>query len=152
MNTNFFNRLIQRRYKLFLKRENMTAWGGVIIRKFITVYLSLVSSFIRWYYHCEIPIGLDITGCYFCHYGFGTVINARTVLGKNIEIQHSVTIGENSRGVPKIGNDVFIGARTVIIGDIKIGNNVKIGAGSVVVNDVPDNCTVVGVPAKVVNK
>lgn len=73
-------------------------------------------------------------------------------MGKNIEIQHSVTIGENSRGVPKIGNDVFIGARTVIIGDIKIGNNVKIGASSVVVNDVPDNCTVVGVPAKVVNK
>lgn len=50
--------------------------------------------------------------------------------------------------MPVIGNNVVIGAKATIIGDIHVGNNVVIGAGSVVVKDVPDNCVVAGVPAR----
>lgn len=107
-----------------------------------------MSFFIRWYYHCEIPYSLDITGCYFNYQGFGVVINPHTSLGNNVNIQHSVTIGENDRGVPVIGNNVVIGAKATIIGDIHVGDNVIIGAGSVVVKNIPDNCTVSGVPAR----
>ena len=53
--------------------------------------------------------------------------------------------------VPHIGDNVFIGAGAKILGDIKIGNNVKIGANAVVTKDVPDNCTVVGNPAVIIN-
>lgn len=53
-------------------------------------------------------------------------------------------------GAPDIGRNVFIGARAMILGAIRIGNNVKIGAGAIVLSDVPDNCTVVGTPARII--
>ncbi|GAA3319001.1 hypothetical protein GCM10020331_024100 [Ectobacillus funiculus] len=52
--------------------------------------------------------------------------------------------------VPKIGNNVYIGPGAKIFGGITIGNNVSIGANSVVTKDVPDNVTVVGIPAKII--
>ena len=69
-------------------------------------------------------------------------------------IQHGVTIGEidDSLKAPVIGRNVYIGARAVILGNISVGDNVKIGAGAVVLNDIPDNCTTVGVPAKIVSQ
>lgn len=49
-----------------------------------------------------------------------------------------------------VGDDVFIGAGAKILGEISIGNNVKIGANAVVLEDVPEGCTVVGVPVRIV--
>lgn len=67
-------------------------------------------------------------------------------MGKNVNIQHAVTIKENERGVPIIGNNGIKGAMATIIGNIHIGDNVIIGAGAVA-KDVPKNCTVAVVPA-----
>lgn len=53
-------------------------------------------------------------------------------------------------GVPIVGDNVEINAGTVIVGPVHIGNYVRIGANAVVIQDIPDNCTAVGVPAKVV--
>lgn len=53
-------------------------------------------------------------------------------------------------GFPTFGDDVLIGANAVVIGDIKIGNNVKIGAGAVITKNVPDNCTVIGNPMRII--
>jgi len=102
----------------------------------------------------EIPSKIDLTDVYLCHNGFGIVINSTAKIGKGTIIQHSVTIGEidDSHRSPVIGQNCFIGCRACVLGNIKIGNNVKIGAGAVVIKDVPDNCTVVGVPAKIVNQ
>lgn len=74
-------------------------------------------------------------------------------MGGGTVIQHSVTIGEldSSHRSPIIGKNVFIGAKASILGDIIIGNNVKIGAGAVVLQSVPDNCTAVGVPARIIH-
>ena len=144
---NRFNRIIRTPYKLY---QTKWAWGG--INRFRGLYCAFLVRIIRWYYHCDILYTVDVEGCYFCHKGFGTVIHPRAVLGKKVVIQHSVTIGEIDGGVPVIGDGVFIGARAVIIGPIKIGNDVKIGAGAVVTKDIPDNCTAVGVPAKIINK
>ena len=58
----------------------------------------------------------------------------------------------NSHKAPRIGKNVFIGAKATILGDIEIGNNVKIGACTLVMNDIPDNCTVVGVPGRIVKR
>lgn len=106
---------------------------------------------IRWYYHCDIPYTVDVSGCYFCHKGFGTVIHPRAIIGKKVVIQHAVTIGEIDDATPIIGDNVYIGAKATIIGGARIGNNAKIGAGDVVLKDVPDGCSAVGVPARIID-
>lgn len=68
-------------------------------------------------------------------------------------IQHSVTIGElDTHDAPVIEENVYIGARAMILGDITIGKNSKIGAGAIVLTDVPPNCTAVGVPARIIKQ
>ena len=82
----------------------------------------------------------------------GIIVSYGAIIGLNCTINQQVTIGQNNEGHPIIGNNVFIGAGARIIGKVRIGNNVKIGANAVVVHDIPDNCTAVGVPAKVTIK
>ena len=70
--------------------------------------------------------------------------------GKGIVVQHRVTIGEIGDDTPTIGDEVYIGAGAIIIGGVTIGNKAKIGAGALVLNDVPEACTAVGVPARII--
>lgn len=109
-----------------------------------------MSRIIRWYYHCDIPYSVDVSGAYFCHKVFGVVINPRARLGEGVVIQHWVTIGEIGDATPVIGDKVYIGAKSTIIGGVTIGNKLKIGAGAVVITDIPEVCTAVGVPAKII--
>ncbi len=83
-------------------------------------------------------------------HGFGSVINGSAIIGENCTILHNVTIGAGRGGSPKIGNNVYIGAGAIIIGNVHVGNNVKIGAGAIVVKDVPDNCTIVSEKSHVI--
>lgn len=78
----------------------------------------------------------------------GLVINSRVKGGRNVFIEHGVTIGEEKGGVPRLGSDIFIGAGAKIFGAIEIGDRVRIGANAVVLHDVPTDHTAVGVPAK----
>ncbi len=99
----------------------------------------------------QIPIGTHIGGGFrLIHYGL-VVIHRKAIIGKNCTILHNVTIGKTHKGIPKIGDNVTIGANSVLIGSICIGNNVTIGAGSVVVKDVPDNVCVAGNPARIIS-
>ncbi len=86
-------------------------------------------------------------GLYIAHFG-PTVVHPNTRAGSNLTLLQGVTIGEHNNGVPTFGNNVAIATGAKVIGGITIGDNVTIGAGAVVVKDVPDNCTVVGIPAK----
>ena len=81
---------------------------------------------------------------------YGIIVTHNAVIGSNCTTYHQVTIGQGNGGAPTIGDNVYIGAGAKIIGNVKIGNNVKIGANAVVLKNIEDNCTVVGVPAKVV--
>ena len=78
------------------------------------------------------------------------------VIGKNCNIAHGVTIGQANRGklkgYPTIGDNVWIGTGSVIVGNINIGPNVLIAPNSFVNVDVPKNSLVIGNPCKVINK
>lgn len=82
----------------------------------------------------------------------GIFISRYAEIGENCCIYQNVTIGEVNRKAPVIGNNCLIGAGAVIIGNIKIGNDVKIGAGAVVSTDVPDGCTVVSQPMRIIER
>lgn len=83
----------------------------------------------------------------------GIIISRYTIIGDRCEIYQQVTITQNKYDKSAtIGDDCLIGAGAKIIGEVRIGDNVKIGANAVVVEDIPDNCTVVGVPARIVKQ
>ncbi len=87
---------------------------------------------------------------FFAYGGIGVVVHNRCVIGENVTISQCVTIGGRSghRNVPKIDDNVYIGAGAIIIGDIEIGEGAIIGAGSVVIKDIGIGETWAGVPAK----
>lgn len=107
-------------------------------------------------YRYNIKYGFEISnaanigaGFYIGHRG-SIVINPKAKIGKNFSVTSGVTIGQENRGirkgVPTIGNKVWVGANATIVGNISIGNNVLIAAGSFVNFDVPDNSIVIGNP------
>jgi len=82
------------------------------------------------------------------------VMHPKTVIGENCIIYQHTTFGashghNDNDGAPTLGNNVMVGIGATILGSIKIGNNVSIGAHSVVIRDVPDNAVVAGIPAEV---
>lgn len=87
---------------------------------------------------------------YIGHFG-GIIISASAIIGNNCNISQGVTIGISGRGdrrgVPIIGNNVYIGANAVVAGNLTVGDNVVIAANSLVTESVEPNITVVGVPA-----
>ncbi len=116
----------------------------------------MISQFARLITGIEIHPGAKIGKRLFIDHGMGIVIGETASIGDNCTIYHNVTLGGTGRDKnkrhPDIGNNVIIGCGAKILGPIKIGNNVKIGANAVVLNDVEDNCTIVGVPGKVLIK
>jgi len=114
-----------------------------------------------WQKMIEIITGISIPASaqlgnsfYIAHFG-GIILNSETKIGNNCNISQGVTVGVsglgNRRGVPIIGNNVYIGANAVLAGKIVIGDNVLIGACSFVGSDVEQNNVVLGVPAVVVS-
>lgn len=102
-----------------------------------------------------IEAGCDIgPGLYIGHYGNIFLPNG-VKIGKFCNISQENTIGvagrNEKRGLPEIGDFVYIGPGAKIIGKIKIGNNTAIGANAVVTKDLPDNAVAVGVPAEIIN-
>ena len=102
----------------------------------------------------EIHPGATIGRRVCIDHGHGIVIGETTEIGNDCIIYQGVTLGGTGKDTgkrhPTIGNGVLVGAGAKVLGPINIGNNVKVAAGAVVVKDVDDNCTVVGVPGRIV--
>lgn len=156
--------------------EDIKRWGGnsslfslhVLLmdsKLFREVFLTRVSFESKMAYRiiklCYKPapdFGIDVLskkmgGGFIVFHGNSTIVFCQSV-GENFLVHQNVTIGRgkmiNGCDVPIIGNNVYVGTGAIVIGGIRIGNNVKIGAGAVVTKDVPDNCTVVGNPMKII--
>ncbi|MDE5584379.1 MAG: serine O-acetyltransferase [Ruminococcus sp.] len=104
----------------------------------------------------EIHPGAKIGKGLFIDHGMGVVIGETAVIGDNCLIYQGVTLGgtgkDKGKRHPTLGHNVLVGAGAKVLGPFKVGNNVKIAANAVVLNAIPDNCTAVGVPARVVRK
>lgn len=102
----------------------------------------------------EIHPGATIGKGMFIDHGCGVVIGETAEIGDNVTIYQGVTLGGTGKDVgkrhPTIGNNVMISAGAKILGPVVIGDGCKVGAGSVVLKDVPPQCTIVGVPGRVV--
>jgi serine O-acetyltransferase len=114
----------------------------------------LLSHLTRWLTGIEIHPGALIGRRVFIDHGMGTVIGQTAVVEDDCTLYQGVTLGgtgkRQGKRHPTVGRGSVVGAGAKVLGDIRLGANVKVGAGSVVVRDVPDHCTVVGVPARVV--
>lgn len=117
----------------------------------------LFSQISRFLTGLEIHPGAKIGPGFFCDHGMGVVIGETAEIGKNCVMFHGVTLGgtgkHKTKRHPTIGDNVFIGTHSTLLGPIYVGDNVKIGAETVIVNrDVPPNCTVVGAPGVIVKR
>ena len=116
----------------------------------------LILKKLSYKYGFQIPINTKIgEGLYINHYG-PVVINEGAIIGKNFTVSQSVTVGQTNRGkrkgCPVIKDNVFVGAGSVIVGNIVIGNNVLIAPNSYVNTDIPDDSIVTGNPITIVQK
>lgn len=133
---------------LYLLHNN--SWFRCIFYRRIGATLDMLIGW--WRPGCNsliIPFSTKIGKGMLTAHCYATVLNAESI-GDNFHFLHCTTIGKKNGKRPRIGDNVYLGANVVIIGDINIGNNVTVGAGSVVVKDVPDNAIVAGNPARVI--
>lgn len=104
----------------------------------------------------EIHPGATIGKGFFIDHGSGVIIGETAIVGDNVTLYQGVTLGgtgkETGKRHPTLGDNVMVSAGAKVIGSFKVGDNSKIGAGSVVIEEVPPNCTVVGVPGRVVKR
>ncbi len=102
----------------------------------------------------EIHPGAKIDKGLFIDHGLGVIIGETTEIGNNVTLYQGVTLGgtgkEKGKRHPTLKDNVMVSAGAKILGSFTIGENSKIGAGSVVLKEVPPNCTVVGVPGRIV--
>ncbi len=119
------------------------------------VYIArLISQAGRFLTGIEIHPGAQIGHGLFIDHGSGVVIGETTIIGNNCTLYQGVTLGgtgkQTGKRHPTLGNNVMVGAGAKLLGAFTVGDNSKIAAGAVVLSDVPENCTAVGIPAKVV--
>jgi putative colanic acid biosynthesis acetyltransferase WcaB len=145
-----FSLVLFRLAQLFARKKGTFIWWlGLPL-------MALYRVIVEWIFSLELRPDTQVGPCLKIEHGFALVINDNSILGKNVHLRHSTTIGcvkrsDGSQGPsPTIGNNVEVGANSVILGGVIIGDGAKIGAGSVVVNNVPAGAVVVGNPARVI--
>lgn len=140
-------------HAMFFYRINHFLWN--IHLKILARFLSQVARFLTG---IEIHPGATIGHRLFIDHGMGVVIGETTVIGDDCTLYQGVTLGGVGTGEhkvkrhPTLQNNVMISAGAKIIGDVTICDNSIVGASSVVLKDVPPNCTVVGVPGRIVKE
>lgn len=114
----------------------------------------LMSQNTRFWTGIEIHPAATVGDRFFIDHGMGVVIGETTVIGRDVTVYQGVTLGgtgkERGKRHPTIEDRVVVGVGATVLGDVTIGEGSKVGAGAVVVNDVPPNCTVVGIPGRIV--
>jgi len=128
----------------------------VIAKTKLRVFSRLINAIARIVYSCDIDPNAKLGNGVVLMHGFNIVIGADSIVGNNCKVFNGVTLGNrkgaNGDGQPTVGDNCLIGTGAKLLGNIIIGNNVSIGANAVVIKGLPNNCTAVGIPAKIVDK
>lgn len=143
--------LLQYRIEASVYRGTLPA----VIRRPLRIVLS------AWHKLVEVATGIHLpctakigAGLYLPHPG-NVVIHGQAAMGEGCCLSQGVTVGisgrGDERGVPTLGNRVYVGVNAVVVGKITVGDDAVIGANSLVRADVPAHCTVLGVPAVVIS-
>ena len=115
-----------------------------------------ISQTARFFTGIEIHPGAKIGKGLMIDHGMGVVIGETAEIGDNCTLYQGVTLGGTGKDLgkrhPTLGNNVMVGAGAKVLGPFKIGDNTKIAANAVVLEEIPDNCTAVGIPAKIVRR
>ncbi|WP_221797332.1 serine O-acetyltransferase [Oceanobacter mangrovi] len=126
-------------------------WLWIRNWRFTARWLSFMA---RMFSNVDIHPGAQIGCRFFIDHGACVVIGETAVVGDDVTLYHGVTLGGTSwnkgKRHPTLGNGVMVGAGAKILGNITVNDGARVGANSVVVEDVPEGCTVVGIPGKVV--
>ena len=116
----------------------------------------IISQLTRWFTGIEIHPGASIGRRCFIDHGMAIIIGETTEIGDDVTIYQGVTLGGTGKDTgkrhPTIGNRVMISSGAKVLGPFKVGDDVKIGAGSVVLKEIPPGCTVVGIPGTIVKR
>lgn len=116
----------------------------------------LISQGARFLTGIEIHPGAKIGKGLFIDHGSGVVIGETTEIGDNCTLYQGVTLGGTGKHVgkrhPTLGDNVMVGTGAKVLGPFKVGDNTKIAANAVVLEEIPENCTAVGIPARVVRR
>ena len=104
----------------------------------------------------EISPSVQVGEGFYIGHPYGITINGAAKLGKNVNIHKGCTIGQENRGkrkgVPTIGNCVYLGINSTIAGNVTIGDDVFVASNTFVNQDIPDHSIVIGNPCKVIEK
>ena len=132
---------------------NLYRFANLLYRLHIPIIPKVIYYIQYLMFNSSVPASVKMgKGTKFAYGGIALVIHARTEIGENCIVGQCCTIGGRSKqyNVPKIGDNVYIGAGAKVLGPVVIGSNVVIGAGSVVLSNIPSNSVVAGVPAKII--
>lgn len=122
------------------------AWRKVVGKSKLTPLMKLILKSLRKHYHIEIPYTVSIGKGFHMDHAFNITVNSKATLGNNVSLYKGVTIGADKRGVPTIGNNVYIGLNATIVGKVSIGDDVLIAPNAYVNFDVPSHSVVLGNP------
>ena len=148
-------------WKYFCFIRDYMRLSGIALR---TGFLSIIFFFIarllsqtaKWLTGIEIHPGATIGKGLLIDHGSGVVIGETAEIGDNCTIYQGVTLGgtgkDKGKRHPTLGDNVMVGSGAKILGPFKVGSNSKIAANAVVLEEIPENCTAVGVPARIVRR
>lgn len=111
---------------------------------------AIINRWIHFRYNCDLsPVTEVGKGSRLGHGGIGCVVNSKAKIGRNCILGQNTSIAGKDGGTPTLGDWVYVGHGSIILGKVTIGNNVFVGALSMVNKDIPDNAIVAGIPAKI---
>ena len=127
-----------------LRRGKVVGW---LARKSYGFLAFLICNVTKVWIPPQVVLGEDF---HIVHAEGSLSIHPEAIIGKRLGVMHNVTIGTNmGPGAPIIGDDVFIGVNSTVLGPIRIGDRVRIAANTAVTTDVPSDSIVIGSPARI---
>ena len=125
----------------------MYAWRKITSGSYLSFFYKIILNSITKHRHIEIPYTVKIGHGFSMDHAYNITINSKVKIGNNVTMFKGSTIGQTTKGVPIIGNNVYIGLNSTIVGDIIIGDDVVVAPNSFVNISVPSHSVVIGNPA-----